>query len=185
METKIANSEQGQNQPTVSFKESLPPEQRNSVGHLFWTTWLPRLLFIVLETLAPMIKVTSDKNGGQYYQVLSKNEEIHFQMLDKTQDEQLKVAEMKTNLSLIHQQLELELDTQRMQLEANTQVQHLKFYTERLQYVVDMYLDYKKKAFQQIKDPKLLGQVLSEIDTIFQDYINTHEFLISKSVCFH
>jgi len=158
-------------------------ELSDEYTHVFWATWLLRLLFIVLETLPLVIKLTSDRNGGQYYQVLSKNEEIHLQMLDKTKDEQLKVVEMQRNLSLTRQQLEL--DTQRMQLVTNSQVQHLKFYNERLQHVISMHLDYKNEAFERIKDPNLLGQILGEIDTIFQGYINTLEFLISKSVSYH
>lgn len=151
--------------------------------YVFWVTWFLRIMFIVLETLPLVIKLTSDKNGGLYYFVLAYNEGIHMQMLDKIRDDQLRVVETRRRFALEIQQLEM--DTQKMQLVTNSQVQHLNFINERLQNAISLHLNYKDEAFQQVKDPNLLDQILGEIDTIFQGYINTLEFQVSKSTSYH
>jgi hypothetical protein len=146
--------------------------------------WLVRVLFLILETLPLFIKLTSgDKNGSLYHEIASKNERLQMLLIEKTSEEQLQLMEMKKNLSLLKEKMEL--NTLQMELLMNSQLSHMRFYNERLQQIISLHLSYKEEAIQKIKEKELLSQVIFEIDSIFESYINTLENLLSKSISYH
>lgn len=158
-------------------------EIASSCIHVFWATWLLRFLFIVLETLPLIIKLTSDKSDSQYYTLLKKNEELQLQIYEDTKEAQMIVAKMQREYSLELEQLEIQ--NKKTQLIINSEISHAKMYNEHLQEMIKIYLNYKAEVIQKIEDGALLTQILTKMDSIFNGYIQVQDYLISKSINYH
>lgn len=146
---------------------------------VFWTTWLLRIFFTLIELIPLLIKLSPSGDRGLYYKIVDLNDEEKEQIISMSSTERLKMKEQEENLRLTQQFAEL--CHKETQVIAENKEKDSIYLMIKAQEMTDKKIDFVARAVGNIKDEELLREVLGRFDQIHSGFMATLNQLIIKS----
>lgn len=144
-----------------------------------WASWLLRIAFILIELLPLLLKLSPSGDRGLYYTVIDiqdQEQESVITALSKER-EQIIVKEEQIRYAQIYS----DLVQQEVANIANGKYKDTVHLADRVLAMAEKRIELKARAVKRITDEETLQRVLSQLDSIFEGFVNTVDSLTGRS----
>jgi hypothetical protein len=144
-----------------------------------WASWLLRIAFILIELLPLLLKISPSGDRNLYHKVIDiqdQEQEAVIMALSKER-EQIIVKEEEIRYA----QKYSELVQQEVANIANGKFKDTVHLADRLMAMAEKRIEFKSRAVKKIADEESLQQVLIQLDSIFEGFVNAVDNLTGRS----
>ena len=150
---------------------------------VFWSVWVVRILFLLIEMLPLLIKLTSIDSKSLYISVTNMKNNHTEIAFEKTNKARLEVRVKEQKNQLLSENLALQFDTTKQIMDSS--LRHLVYEMEQLKAALELKIKFQLFAIEKVKDAVLQKQVLQQIEALFEGYIETLNTTMRQSQLFH
>nr|WP_315123934.1 DUF4407 domain-containing protein [uncultured Capnocytophaga sp.] len=145
---------------------------------VFWTTWLLRLFFMLIELLPLLIKISPTGDLGLYYKILDMNDLEQKRILELSSQERLEYRQKEEKLRITKALAELYF--KQIQTVIDSKEKDSIYLMDKVLNISQKKMDLISKAMN-IKEKSLLEEVLAQFGQIHEGFMLTVNDLIEKS----
>lgn len=148
-----------------------------------WATWLIRLLLLFIELIPILIKITPTGDIGVYHKIVDMNDRNQISIQELTNKDYLAVLEEEAKFRYKVRLLEIYREQSGALLFSGEE--NLKLFNNKIMDYTKMRISLSKRIHDLVKDPVESQILLDQLNSLFDDLIDTVETLAQRSKGFH